>query len=141
MTQRPDFMVEIELTPAFHDLDPMEVVWHGHYPKYLELARCALLQRFNYDYPQMRDSGYLWPIVDMRLKYVKSAVFLQRLKVSATFAEWENRLKIDYEIRDAADGSVLTKAHTIQVAVDMQTREMLYVCPPVLWERLGVQPC
>ena len=47
----------VELTPAFHDLDPMEVVWHGNYIKYLELARCALLQSFDYDYPQMRESG------------------------------------------------------------------------------------
>ena len=63
----------IELSPAFHDLDPMEVVWHGNYIKYLELARCALLQSFDYDYPQMRESGYLWPIVDLRTKYLRSA--------------------------------------------------------------------
>jgi acyl-CoA thioester hydrolase len=43
-----------------------------------------------------------------------------------------------YEIRDAASGDVLTRAHTIQVAVDAASGEMRYVCPPVLWERLGV---
>ncbi|PJA39535.1 MAG: 4-hydroxybenzoyl-CoA thioesterase, partial [Lysobacterales bacterium CG_4_9_14_3_um_filter_62_6] len=31
-----DLSHEIELTPAFHDLDPMVVVWHGHYFKYFE---------------------------------------------------------------------------------------------------------
>ena len=46
MRTRP--FAEIELGPAFHDLDPMGVVWHGHYLKYLELARCALLQTFDY---------------------------------------------------------------------------------------------
>ena len=134
----PDLSHEIALSPAFHDLDPMDVVWHGNYPKYLEIARCALLARFNYDYPQMRESGFAWPIVDMRLKYVRSAAFQQPLIVRAEIVEWENRLKIDYRIRDAATGAVLTKAHTIQVAVDMATREMRYVCPPVLWQRLGV---
>jgi len=136
----PDLSHEVALSPAFHDLDPMDVVWHGNYPKYLEIARCALLARFNYDYPQMRESGFAWPIVDMRLKYVKSATFQQQLIVRAEIVEWENRLKIDYRIRDAASGTVLTKAHTIQVAVDMATREMRYVCPPVLWQRLGVAP-
>ena len=45
---------------------------------------------------------------------------------------------MDYEIRDAVSGEVLTRAHTIQVAVDAASGEMLYLCPPVLWERLGV---
>jgi acyl-CoA thioester hydrolase len=135
---RTDLVAEIELTPAFHDIDPMEVVWHGHYMKYLELARCALLQRFDYDYPQMRESGYAWPIVDLRAKYVRSARLGQRLKVRAEIVEWENRLKIDYRVSDAVSGEVLTRAHSIQVAVDMRTGEMCFASPPVLLERLGV---
>lgn len=137
---RTDLGHEIEIVPAFHDLDLMEIVWHGHYVKYLELARCALLSRFNYDYPQMRDSGYAWPIVDMRLKYVRPATFAQKLTVRAEIVEWENRLKIEYLIRDSATGEKLNQAYTIQVAVDMSRREMLYVCPAILWERLGVSP-
>lgn len=135
---RPDFGVEIELTPAFHDLDPMTVVWHGNYLKYFELARCALLQRFNYDYPQMKESGFVWPVVDLRTKYVRPARFQQRLLVRAQIVEWENRLKIEYQVRDAQDGQVLTRGYTIQVAVSDATGEMLYVSPPVLFERLGV---
>lgn len=133
-----DLSHEIELTPAFHDLDPMVVVWHGHYFKYFELARCALLQRFNYDYPQMQESGYQWPIVDLRSKYLRSARYQQKLKVSARITEWEHRLRIDYQIRDAETAVLLTRAHTIQVAVSVATGEMCYASPPVLLARLGV---
>jgi len=137
---KPDLSHCIELQPAFHDLDPMDIVWHGNYAKYLEIARCALLARFNYDYPQMRDSGYAWPIVDMRLKYIRPVSYDQRISIRAEITEWENRLRIDYEINDVLTGVRLNKAHTIQVAVNMQTREMDYICPAVLWERLGVTP-
>jgi acyl-CoA thioester hydrolase len=137
---KPDLSHEIEVVPAFYDIDPMEVVWHGHYVKYLELARCALLAKFDYDYPRMRESGFGWPVVDMRLKYVRPAAFGQRLKVRAEIVEWENRLRIDYLIRDAITGAKLNQAHTIQVAVDLATREMRFVSPAVLWERLGVEP-
>lgn len=136
---KPELFHEIDLSPAFHDLDPMDIVWHGNYVKYLELARCALLDKFGYDYPQMRDSGYIWPIVDMRLKYVRPATFNQRLRIRAEIVEWENRLKIEYLIRDADTGHKVNVAHTIQVAVDAVTGEMQYVCPAVLWERLGVE--
>ena len=105
-----------------------------------DAARSALLAQFDYDYPRMRDSGFGWPVVDMRLKYVRPAAFGQRLKIKASITEWENRLRIDYLIRDAHTGEKLNSAYTIQVAVDMQTREMRFVCPPVLWERLGVAP-
>ncbi len=136
----PDLSHETEVVPAFYDIDPMEIVWHGHYVKYLEVGRSALLAKFDYDYPRMRASGYAWPIVDLRLKYVRPAEFGQRLVVRAEIVEWENRLRIAYRIRDAQSGRKLTEATTTQVAVDLRTREMLYVCPPVLWERLGVRP-
>lgn len=131
---------EIEVVPAFYDIDVMEVVYHGHYVRYLELARSALMAQFAYDYPRMRESGYAWPVVDMHLKYVRPAVFGQKLKVTATITEWENRLRVDYVMRDAQTGHKVNQAYTIQVAVDIATREMCFVCPPVLWERLGVQP-
>jgi len=134
-----DLSHEIALSPAFHDCDAMQVVWHGHYFKYFEVARCALLQQYDYDYPQMQASGYLWPVVDARVKYIRPLRYGQALRVLARIAEWENRLKIEYVIREAGSGEVLTRAHTIQVAVGVDSGEMCYVCPPVLWERLGVQ--
>jgi acyl-CoA thioester hydrolase len=137
----PDLTHEIELVPAFHDVDSMDVVWHGHYVKYLELARCALLDKFDYGYTRMRESGYSWPIVDLRMKYSRPATFDQPLVVRAEIVEWESRLKMDYTIRDAKSGERLHRATSIQVAVDMATREMQYVCPRVLWDRLGVSPC
>jgi acyl-CoA thioester hydrolase len=137
----PDLSHEIEVVPPFFDIDSMDIVWHGHYVKYLELARCALLDKFDYGYVRMRESGYGWPIVDLRLKYTRPATFNQPLVVRAEIVEWENRLKIEYLIRDAKTGEKVHAAMSIQVAVDMATRQMQYVCPRVLWDRLGVSPC
>ena len=134
----PELSCEIEVLPAFYEIDPMEVVWHGHYVKYMEQARCALLARFNYGYPQMRESGYAWPVVDLQVKYVRPVRFAQKLKVAARIVEWENRLRIEYVMRDAETGERVNRASSIQVAVDLKTGEMCFVCPPVLWQRLGV---
>ncbi|MEC4748662.1 acyl-CoA thioesterase [Methylomicrobium sp. Wu6] len=117
----------------------MEIVWHGHYAKYFEIARCALLDRIDYNYLAMRDSGYAWPIIDLRIRYVKSAVFGQNVKVRAEIAEWENRLKIEYLMTDSMTGVKLVKGHTIQVAVNMLNKEMCLESPPVLFEKLGVK--
>ena len=126
----------VDVEVPFHDVDAMQVAWHGHYVKYFELARCALLRRFDYDYPQMHASGYLWPIVECHLKYIRPARYRQNLSVQATLLEYENRIKIAYQIRDRETGERLTKGYTVQVAVDAATRELQFVSPPMVFRNL-----
>jgi acyl-CoA thioester hydrolase len=127
---------EIEVEVPFHDADPLGVTWHGNYLRYLELARAALLNELGYNVRQMAASGYAWPIVDARLKYVKTTTFGQRLKVRATLEEYENRLKIVYTITDCQSGEIVTKATTTQVAVDQARGEMCFVSPQVLIDKV-----
>ena len=134
MTSR--FEIEVPMTIPFHDVDSLGIAWHGHYAKYFEIARCALLDRLGYGYDAMRESGYSWPVIDMHVRYVKPMRFNQRVTVRATLREWENRLLIQYLITDQ-DGRRLTKGTTSQVAVDMNG-EMQFVSPPIVFERLGV---
>jgi acyl-CoA thioester hydrolase len=132
------WFAETEISVQFSDLDPMEIVWHGHYVKYLEIVRGVLLDSIDYNYPQMKASGYVWPVIDVHLRYAHSATLGQRLKLRAEIVEWENRLKINYLITDAITGDRLTRATTTQVAVEITSREMCFVSPAVLFEKLGV---
>jgi acyl-CoA thioester hydrolase len=127
----------VEIVVPFYDVDAMQVAWHGHYFKYFEHARCALLQRFDYDYPQMQASGYVWPIVEAQVKYVRPARYGRRLTARADLLEWENRMKIGYLITDAASGERLTRGWTIQVAVAVASGELQFEAPAVLREKLA----
>ena len=133
---RPLPLVEVEMTIPFHDVDMMEIVWHGHYVRYLEIARCELLDRIDYNYLQMRESGFAWPVIDMRLRYAAPMRFTQRIAIEARLTEWEHRLKVDYCIRDAATRQRLTRAWSVQVAVDMSNHEMCLVSPQLLVDKL-----
>lgn len=135
---RPELCIEIEVVPAFYDVDPMQVVWHGHYIKYFERARSALFDRLEYGYTAMHESGYFWPIVDLRAKYVRPARLGQRLSVRAEITEWENRVRTEYLIRDLLSGEVITRGHSLQVAVSTTDGAMQFVCPPILAQQLGV---
>ena len=125
---------EIELVVPFFDVDMMEVVWHGHYVKYFEEARCALLDKLGHNYRQMRDAGYAWPVIDLQLRYIRGAQFGQRIRVRADLVEWENRLKINYLITDVATGERMTRGSSVQVAVEIASREMLLASPRVFVE-------
>src|SRR5204862_386715 len=81
---------EVDIEVPFYDVDPMLVVWHGHYVKYCEQARSALLRQIDYDYPAMQASGYLWPVVELHLRYVHSARYGERLRArTASSGRWK----------------------------------------------------
>ena len=132
------WVAEVELTVQFYDLDPMEVVWHGNYAKYFEVARCALLDQIHYNYAEMKQSGFAWPIIDMQVRYLQPLTFGQTVVVRAELVEYEYWLKIEYAIRDTTTDTRLTKGTTRQVAVELSTKLMSLQSPPILLERLGV---
>ena len=84
----------------------------------------------------MRTSGFLWPIIETQVRFVQAVRYRQRIVVGAALMEWENRLKIDYLIRDADGNARLTTGYTIQCAVDACNNELQLVSPPVLLQRL-----
>ncbi len=136
MDKLPEAQVAIKV--PFFDVDPMRIVWHGHYVKYFEIARCELLNKIGYGYREMEQSGFGWPVIDLRVKYLKSAVLGQNLICTAKIAEYEHRLKIDYEIQCAQSGERLTKGHSIQVAVSLAANEMQLVSPRIMLQKLGM---
>ncbi len=85
----------------------------------------------------MRDSGFAWPVIESYVRYAQGIEFAQKIRIRAILKEWENRLKIEYQIFDAESGKRLTKGFTSQVAVDMSTREMCYQSPQVLFDCLN----
>ena len=120
----------------FYDLDPMNVVWHGNYVKYLEVARCDLLSKIGYTYNEMREDGIAYPIATMDMKFIKSGVFSQKLKVVSEITEYEPALNIKYEIFDAETGEKIFKAKSMQICVNVSTQESVYAAPAKFVEKL-----
>jgi acyl-CoA thioester hydrolase len=127
-----DVLIKVQ----FYDLDPMGIVWHGNYARFLEQARVALFDKISFGYREMAASGFAWPIVDMRIKYVRPVDLSQTIKVSATLVEYENRVRINYLITDMNGGAILTRAHTIQVTVDRASNELCFETPSAMVEKV-----
>ncbi len=126
---------ESKVRVEFYDVDSMDVVYHANYVKYLEVARCDLLDKIGYGYNQMRATNYVFPVTTLNVKYIRSLKFEQTATVRATLVEWENRIKIKYEILDP-DGALVTKAETTQMAVKVPQTEACFVCPKELTDRV-----
>ena len=127
---------EAEITVEFYDCDPMQVVWHGNYFNYFETGRRALLEKINYGYTEMKESGYAFPIIEISARYPGSLRFRDRAIIKAVLVEYENRLKIQYEIRNAETGVLTTKGLSTQMAYDIQAGDSCFVCPKILIDKV-----
>jgi acyl-CoA thioester hydrolase len=136
MRKQSAISAQVTCEVAFHDVDLAQVVWHGHYLKYLENARWAVMGVIGFGLQEMLDSGFLWPLVDMHVRYLRAARYGDTLRVRASLVEWEQRLVINYLATDAADGERVLRAQSVQVAVRPDDKELLYVMPPCLTDRV-----
>lgn len=120
----------------FYDVDSMRIAWHGNYVKFIEKGRCALLDKIGYGYLQMMEDGFAFPVADLKIKYIRSLLFGDTARIVSTLIEYENRLKIRYEIYNDKTGELCTKAESTQIAVNLQTGETRFVCPDKLIQRV-----
>ncbi len=127
---------EIVFPVEFYDVDSMKVVWHGNYVKYMEKGRCALLDKIGFGYLEMEKEGVAFPVVDVKLKYKKSLRFGDKVRVVSSLTEYENCIKIAYEIYNAQTEELCTKGESTQMAVEISSMETKFVCPKVFVDKV-----
>jgi acyl-CoA thioester hydrolase len=102
----------------FADVDAMQIVWHGNYLKYFDLARDRLYCDAGLDlYQVARDSGVVFPITRTQTKHIRPLRFRDQVECTATLIEAECRLVLEFEIRLAGSGQLCAKGRTEQAAV------------------------
>ncbi|MCA9688134.1 MAG: acyl-CoA thioesterase [Myxococcales bacterium] len=134
MTQRLH-EVGVEFEVPFHDVDALRIVWHGHYYKYLELGRTALMRSRGLDVPEIADAGFLQMVIDTRCRHTFPLRYGERARVSAWFVDLSPRIVIDYRIRNLTQGRCSARARTTLITTDVHGR-LLLETPDVLLDRL-----
>jgi acyl-CoA thioester hydrolase len=106
----------IRVQVRFCEVDPVRIVWHGHYIRYMEDAREAFGRKYGLGYMFIHDHGYVAPIVDMQLHYKQTAGIDDVLLVEITYRPAKGgKLIFDYVIYRESDRSLILKATTIQL--------------------------
>ena len=124
-------MKEYKFRARFYDADPMGVMWHGNYVKLCEDARCEFWRDAGYTYMQMRDDGFIYPIIKMEFKFIAPILFDDEVAVSIELLECDTIIKFSYRIKSPS-GARVAKAPTSQAAVELDSKRTLYEIPPQL---------
>jgi acyl-CoA thioester hydrolase len=112
------------LRVRYAETDQMGVVYHANYLVWLEVARTELIREHGITYADMERQGYALVVAEVAIRYLAAARYDDEVIVTATLRDVRSRsLRIDYEVKRAADARLLATAFTALVSVDIKTEK------------------
>jgi acyl-CoA thioester hydrolase len=125
------------LRVRYAEADPMNVVYYGNYAQYFEVGRVESLRALGISYKSMEEMGYLLPVVELNIKYLRSAKYDDLITIKTTIKELpvDHRIQFDQEIYNEA-GKLLTIG-TVKLYFMDETLSKKVNMPPFLSEKLS----
>jgi acyl-CoA thioester hydrolase len=138
MTKDNMHSYEAKISVPFHDCDPMQVVWHGNYFKYFEIARDGLLYRQGVDLQSYFEKAQLvFPIIKTSVKYVSPLRHRDEFICKAMLTDAKFKIMFSFEIRLAKDNKLCAKGKTEQAAVKFPEMQIMFNIPDDIRIPLG----
>ena len=114
--------VETFLRVHFYNTDEMGVVHHANYIRWFETGRVEYLRSIGITLTEMIEDGYLFPITEVKVKYLHSAKFDDELVLETKARELTKaKMEFDYKIRRVSDGKILSKGFSQNVFTNAKT--------------------
>jgi acyl-CoA thioester hydrolase len=129
---------EIRLQVPFHDLDPLQIVWHGNYLKYFDMARFGLFNQAGVDlYRYFQTRQIIFPVTRSTAKHIVPLRFGEEFICRATVLEAVYKIVLGFEVRRPGDGLICTRGRSEQLAVKWPEMEMQFEIPADVTLALG----
>ncbi len=123
----------VTLKVPYYDIDLLQIVWHGNYLKYFEVARQALFKKYGVDMcPYTEETKYAFPVVRSMIKHIWPLRFDDEFVCTAVLKEARVKIVLDFEIKLISNGKVCAKGWTEQVAVLLPEMEMVFQIPEAI---------
>lgn len=106
----------------FYETDGMRVVYHGNYLNWFEEARVEYMRKGGVCLNDLLEEGIVFPIVEVHVKYMKSAHYDDIILVKTYLREVDRaKLVFEYEVIKEDTGEILTTGRTVGTYTKMET--------------------
>lgn len=101
------------------DTDRSQVVYHSNYLRYFELGRASLMRDAAYTYREIEESGYVYPIIEIGVKYYTPLYYDDAMWIHTRPSDLERvRLRFDYVITHKETNDIVCKGFTRHCAIN-----------------------
>ncbi len=108
----------VAIRPRYGEVDRMGVVYHANYLLYFDIGRTDYLRQRGIPYAEVEERGYLLSVVDVGVKYKRSARYDEDLELVTRLARFTKATVLfEYELF-GPDGRLLTTGFTKLACLD-----------------------
>lgn len=123
MAPKDCFVAETTFHVRYAETDTMGIVHHSSYVVYFEEGRSAYARQRGQPYSSLERDGYFLTVTEMNARYLRPAVYEQRITVRTWLTEMQSRaVSFQYEIVDAETDDVLVTGETRHVCITREGR-------------------
>lgn len=117
---------------TFSEVDALAIAWHGHYPKFFEIAHTELMRKIGLTYENYRKHDTGAPIVQIHADYFLPLELDELFTVKAELI-WSDgaRINVNYQIIKQ-DGRLAGTGYTVQMLFDVYTHAPCVAAPQFL---------
>jgi len=90
------FETSTQVRVRYAETDRMDVVYHGNYAQYFEVARAEAIRGLGFTYRDMEQLGTYMPIVELQCKFLRPAHYDDLLTVKVILKELPAGHRIDF---------------------------------------------
>ena len=103
----------------YAETDKMGVVYHANYLVWFEVGRTDWLRQSGWTYREMEAAGVSLPVIEAHCEYRQPARYDDEIAIDArAVALTPVRLRFEYRLSRASDGTLLAEGYTVHAAVD-----------------------
>ncbi len=116
------FSTQTNIRVRYSETDQMNVVYHGNYAQYFEVARAEAIRDMGITYKEMEEMGIVMPIVELHTKFLRPAVYDDLLTIKTELRELpkDHRIEFHHEVYNEA-GKLLTIGRIVLYFLDAKT--------------------
>ena len=103
----------------YGETDQMGYMYYGNYAQFYEVGRVELLRSLGMTYESMEASGIMMPVLELKCKYIKPALYDQEITVKVIIEKMPGiRIHFNYELYNEQE-ELINVGETTLVFVDM----------------------
>ena len=103
----------------YAETDRMGVVYYANYLVWFEVGRTEWLRETGWTYREMERDGISLPVIEAHCDYRQPARYDDEIEIATRgTVVTPVRIRFDYEVARAADGTIAAVGHTMHAAVD-----------------------
>mgnify|MGYP003296051755 CR=1 FL=1 len=114
------FSHSTKLRVRYAETDQMGYMYYGNYAQFYEVGRVEMLRSLGMTYKSMEESGIMMPVLDLKCKFIKPALYDEEITVKVLMAKMPSlRIHFSYQLFNEKQ-ELINEGETTLVFIDIK---------------------